>query len=274
MSDQSPFDSLEILQPEVAEPAPDEVPVTADFPVQALQHALVVAAEPTASPSLRLAYTDRFQSPRSLRELAEDARQGDRPALEELIKQTYRSSYTLAYRLTASVEAAEDVTQNAYLKIYLGIGKFRGEAEITSWIYRIVTSAAKDYWGKRGRRKAESLTPPIYFEAPAEENPELTAAMLKKSADIDIGQSVVDELFRGFVEKLLGQLPYRTRAAVVLRDIYDLSHAQVADHLGISEAAAKVRVHRGRRRLHELLNEEENSETREGILLALRRKVF
>ena len=68
------------------------------------------------------------------------------------------------------------------------------------------------------------------------------------------GEAAADaELLRSRLNAALEELPPRLRAVVVLRDVYDLPHSAIADELGISEAAAKVRLHRARRRLRERL---------------------
>ena len=89
------------------------------------------------------------------RELIGAAQGGDRSAFEVLVKQTYADTYTLAYRLTGNEEDARDVAQDAYLKAWRGISKFRGDAQFSTWMYRITANASSTYMKKRRRQRTE-----------------------------------------------------------------------------------------------------------------------
>jgi len=170
-------------------------------------------------------------------ELVAAAKDGDRDAFDRLVRLTYADTYTLAFRLTGDEEDARDVVQESYLRAYRGLRRFRGDAQFSTWMYRITANCATTYLGKRGRHRHEELTDdvPLDQDRPAG-NPE---ANLDARARSD---SLQDALRR---------LPPRLRAVVVLRDVYDLPHEAIAAELGISESAAKVRLHRARRKLRE-----------------------
>jgi RNA polymerase sigma-70 factor (ECF subfamily) len=174
-----------------------------------------------------------------LAELVAAARGGDRAAFDELVRATYAGMYTLAYRLTGNEEDARDVVQDAYLRAYRGLRRFRGDARFTTWMYRITANCASTQLARRARDRHEALDDdcPIADGRP-EHDPELRA-----SAASDRDQ----------VAQAVSELPPRLRAVVVLRDVYDLPHESIAAELGISEAAAKVRLHRARRKLRERL---------------------
>src|SRR5207247_10752932 len=87
------------------------------------------------------------------------ARDGDRPAFDELVRRTYVDTYTLAMRLTANEEDARDVVQESYLRAWKGIKRFRGDAQFSTWMYRITANAAATLVQKRRRRRAEPLDP-------------------------------------------------------------------------------------------------------------------
>src|SRR5437764_62480 len=89
--------------------------------------------------------------------LVADAREGDRAAFDELVRRTYVDTYTLAMRLTANEEDARDVVQESYLRAWKGIKRFRGDAQFSTWMYRITANAAATLVQKRRRRRAESL---------------------------------------------------------------------------------------------------------------------
>jgi RNA polymerase sigma-70 factor, ECF subfamily len=169
-----------------------------------------------------------------LADLVALAKEGDQQAFEELVRRTYSDSYTLALRLTGDEDDARDVVQESYLRAYRGLKRFRGDAQFTTWLYRITANCAANQLRRRTRHRHEELDEDSGPVVDADHDP----AVLADAADL-----------RARVEGALALLPPRLRAVVVLRDVYDLSHEAIAAELGISESAAKVRLHRARRKL-------------------------
>ncbi len=172
-----------------------------------------------------------------LSELVVAARDGDQLAFEQLVKATYAGTYTLAYRLTGDEEDARDVVQESYLRAYRGLKRFRGDAQFTTWLYRITANCASTHLRKRAKHRHEEL---LEDSPIAESNP-----------DYDPEARSDASALRERINVALRELPPRLRAVVVLRDVYDLPHEAIAAELGISESAAKVRLHRARRKLRE-----------------------
>ncbi|MBW3645868.1 MAG: sigma-70 family RNA polymerase sigma factor [Actinobacteria bacterium] len=167
------------------------------------------------------------------------AREGDRAAFEELVRRTSAETYTLAYRLLGNEEDARDVVQEAYIRAYRGIGKFRGDSQFTTWMYRITANCAVTSLERRRRHHHEELADDAQFaDGSADRDPQAQADASALRSELNVA---------------LQELPPRLRAVVVLRDVYDLPHEAIAAELGISESAAKVRLHRARRRLRERL---------------------
>lgn len=177
--------------------------------------------------------------PQSEADLIAAAQAGDRTAFDDLVRQTYADTYTLAYRLTGNEEDARDVSQEAYLRAYRAINRFRGDAQFSTWMYRITANCAATYLGRRSRHRHEVLddTVPVP-DTRTDHDPQLRA----DAADL-----------RNRLAEALDDLPPRLRSVVVLRDVYDLPHESIAAELGISESAAKVRLHRARNKLREQL---------------------
>src|SRR3954468_1172483 len=96
--------------------------------------------------------------PEQLAELVAAAKGGSREAFDELVRVTSRDTYTLAFRLVGNEEDARDVVQEAYLRAYKGIGKFRGDAQFTTWLYRITANCANPHLSKRRRHVHDELT--------------------------------------------------------------------------------------------------------------------
>jgi RNA polymerase sigma-70 factor (ECF subfamily) len=167
------------------------------------------------------------------------ARDGDHEAFEQLVRATYADTYTLAYRLTGDEEDARDVVQESYLRAYKGLKRFRGDAQFTTWLYRITANCASTHLTRRSKHRHDELLD----DAPiADSNPELDPQARAEAAAT-----------RHRLDAALRALPPRLRAVVVLRDVYDLPHEAIAAELGISESAAKVRLHRARKKLREQL---------------------
>jgi len=177
--------------------------------------------------------------PTEVGELVTAAKAGDRSAFDELVKATYAGTYTLALRLTHNEEDARDVVQEAYLRAYKGIKKFREDAQFTTWLYRITANCAATQLGKGNRHRHEDLDDQV---SRSDERPEIDPESRADAA-----------VLRDRLSVALAHLPPRLRAVVVLRDIYDLPHDEIASELGITEAAAKVRLHRARKQLRERL---------------------
>lgn len=166
------------------------------------------------------------------------AKEGDRHAFEEVVRATSADTYALALRLTANEEDAKDVVQETYLRAYRGLDGFRGDASFTTWLYRITANCASTAMAKRSRHRHDDID-------------DLEVA--DPRPDIDPAIRAEGSALRARVSEALEALPPRLRAVVVLRDVYDLPHEAIAAELGISEAAAKVRLHRARLRLRAAL---------------------
>jgi len=173
--------------------------------------------------------------------LLERARNGDCTAFSQLVRLHQDEVYTLATRLVRDREMAADVSQEAFIRAWRSLSGFRGDAKFSTWLHRIVVNAA---WSMRRSQRRHAAAPlsDIHQDPAAGGNgPQYLATM---------------SALRPRLLEALQQLSPRLRAVVVLKDIYDWPHRDIASHLGISTTAAKVRLHRGRRRLYDMLREE------------------
>jgi RNA polymerase sigma-70 factor (ECF subfamily) len=172
-------------------------------------------------------------------ELVAAAKAGDRRAFDDLVRSTYADAYTLAYRLTGNEEDAHDVVQDAYLRAYRGLKRFRGDSRFSTWMYRITANCASTLLVRRAKTSHDELTAD---QPVADQRPEADPEIMAEAGYV-----------RDRMTAALAELPPRLRSVVVLRDIYDLPHEAIAAELGISQEAAKVRLHRARRKLRERL---------------------
>jgi RNA polymerase sigma-70 factor (ECF subfamily) len=143
---------------------------------------------------------------------------------------------------------AEDVAQEAYLRVFRGLSGFRGDAQFETWLYRIVANAAVSHLRRRGR-----------FGRPTADPGEDLAAVADAASrqDPSLEDLAVD---RDALAHALGELPIGLRVPVVLKDVYGMSCREIGEELGVSEGAVKVRLHRGRRRLKQALFPEATSD--------------
>ena len=168
------------------------------------------------------------------RELVEAAQAGDRLALEELVRLTHRGVYTCALRLVGNPEDAADVTQDVYLRVVRKLGGFRHEASFTTWLNRVTTNVAMSALKRRTRRiTVEGGTVPA-------EARDLAPDPAERAESVALARRL---------ERLVARLPETQRQVLVLRDIYGQSTDEVADAMGISPGAVKVRLFRARERL-------------------------
>jgi len=167
-------------------------------------------------------------------DLVERARQGDRDAFGELVRIHQHEVYTLAVRLVRDRDQASDVAQDAFVRAWRAMPKFRGDAKFSTWIHRITVNTA---WTHRSKQKRIRLDPLDSLPADPE------------AVSLDPVRAGESALAGPQIERALMELSESIRSVVVLKDIYDWSHSEIAEHLGISVTAAKVRLHRGRKEL-------------------------
>ena len=144
-------------------------------------------------------------------------------------------------RLVGTTEA-EDLAQDVFEKAQRAIGTFRGDSRVLTWLYRVATNVAIDRLRSAGRRAA------LECEDADAEPPDAVVsadAARERSLDGELDRTRMRECILGIVE----QLPTSQRAAILLGELRGLSDRELADALGISLGAAKIRLHRARRAL-------------------------
>jgi RNA polymerase sigma-70 factor (ECF subfamily) len=167
------------------------------------------------------------------RELLDRCRRGEAEAFEELVERTRRRVFTLAFRLVGDRHEAEDVAQEAYLRMYRGLPGFRGDSSFDTWMYRITANAAVSHLKRRGRFGDVVDDPDMVVRVP------------------DPGSA--DPVDRDEIQRALGALSIPQRTVLLMKDAYGFSCQEIADELGVTEGAVKVRLHRARKRLKEIV---------------------
>lgn len=184
--------------------------------------------------------------------LAALAAAGDDHAFEALLSRYEARVYRLARRLTSDDGDAQDVLQDAFLQVYRKLGSFRGESRFSTWLYRIATNAALMQRRARKRRPAESLEAYLpRFDDQGAHLGEPAALQAASRADELLDRRLLAEKARQGVARL----PDLYRDAFVLRDLQELSTAEVAELLGLDPATVRQRVHRARLMLRGYLSD-------------------
>ncbi len=168
-------------------------------------------------------------------ELIIRAQAGDRAAFAALVREHGNEVYTLARRLVGDPHLAADVAQETLIRAWKALPKFRGDAALSTWLHRITVNTAWTHKKRARRHSGYSLDEVADTAAPMTvDHPEMAGE--------------IQEL-RGRLRQALDTLPEAQRQVVVMKDVYDWSHAEIAEAMGISVSAAKVRLHRARARL-------------------------
>ena len=175
-------------------------------------------------------------------ELIQRARAGDEDAFARLVLAHADRVYGALRRFGLNAAAADEVTQEVFLRAWRGLDRFEERAQLSTWLYRIAFNEAQR---RLSRRELPRVEPPLEGEDPASSIPEETHLGPEARA---LGHE-----FEAVLERALAELPADWRAAVVLRDIEGLSTDQAAAVVGVRPAAFKSRLHRGRMQLRVLL---------------------
>lgn len=163
----------------------------------------------------------------------------DDEAFSQIVNQYTDYAYNIAYRMVNNPADADDVVQDAFLSAYRARDRFRGDAQVTTWLYRIVVNAALQKIRKE-KRPREMTQGGVEELEVADWTPGPESEALNTELRDELGEA-------------LASLPEEMRTAVVLRDVEQLSTEEASDVVGVSVPAFKARLHRGRVALREYL---------------------
>ncbi len=176
-------------------------------------------------------------------ELIRRARAGDGVAWEEIVSGYSRRIFNLAYRFTSSVEAAEDLTQEVFVRIYRTLDQYDPkQGDLPNWLMRLARNLIIDDYRHRQRNPQNSMA-----DAVDDHSYHLRA----------VGNSAQKEMERrelaARVQEGIDKLPPDLKTCVILRDIEELSYQEIVDVLNIPEGTVKSRINRGRIELAKIL---------------------
>lgn len=176
-------------------------------------------------------------------ELVRRARSGDGAAWEDIVTQYSRRIFNLAYRFTSSIEAAEDLTQEVFIRIYKTLDQYDAkQGDLSNWLMRLARNLIIDDYRHRQRNPQNTMADDV-----EDHTYHLRA----------VGTSAHKEMERrelaAQVQEGIDKLPPDLRTCVILRDIEEMTYQEIVDVLKIPEGTVKSRINRGRIELAKVL---------------------
>jgi RNA polymerase sigma-70 factor (ECF subfamily) len=176
-------------------------------------------------------------------ELVRRCRAGDGVAWEEIVSSFSRRIFNLAYRFTSSVEAAEDLTQEVFVRIYKTLDQYDAkQGDLANWLMRLARNLIIDDYRHRQRNPQNT-----YADDVEEHTFHLRAVGTSAQKDIERRELCAQ------VQEGIDKLPPDLRTCVILRDIEELSYQEIVEVLKIPEGTVKSRINRGRIELAKIL---------------------
>jgi len=165
-------------------------------------------------------------------------KQGDSDAFNELVRKYQRTVVNLAYRFTGDADAAQDLAQEVFLRVYQAAGRFEAKAKFFTYLYTITINLCRNARDKLQRRKTYSLSSnPFEEDGPAREVPDPAG-----SASDQLDRKELSEV----VQKAIMSLPEEQRELVLLQRYQGLGYEEIAELTGQSVAAIKSKLHRAK----------------------------
>ena len=177
-------------------------------------------------------------------ELIKKCQQGDVEAFEKLVSSYEKKVYTIAYRYMGNREEAEDLAQEALIKVFRSIKGFRGEASFSTWLYHIVSNVCRDALRKNSHRMEASLDCAITTEK---------GELQREVADWSMSPEPIfeNQELGQFIQSLINQLTPEYKAIIIMRELQEMSYEEIAKELDCSLGTVKSRLSRARKALRD-----------------------
>ncbi|HEY9061590.1 MAG TPA: sigma-70 family RNA polymerase sigma factor [Pseudobacteroides sp.] len=177
------------------------------------------------------------------------SKKGDIEAFEMLMEKYQKKVFNIALRLLGNYDDASEVTQEVFIRIYKSIGSFKGESQISTWIYRIATNVCLDELRKRKRKWVMSLDEEYH-----KENGDYIIQVEddKPTPDVVMEQKTIKSAVKNAIDKL----SEKYKLIIILRDIQGFSYEEISEIVKTPVGTVKSRINRARLQLKELLLKE------------------
>jgi RNA polymerase sigma-70 factor, ECF subfamily len=172
---------------------------------------------------------------------------GSHIQFEAIVREHQAMVFRTLLRLTGDREQVEDLAQEVFLRLYRGLENFRGQAKVSTYLYRIVVNVAQDAWKRRRKERAAILTP---FRDDDESTSDPMELFAHPGADAE--HQLIDRELWEAIDTMLLDLPEAERAVLVLYHQEECSYEAIAEVLQLPIGTVRTHLHRGRKRLGEL----------------------
>ncbi len=170
--------------------------------------------------------------------LIKRVQKGDKSAYDVLVRKYQHKIIKLISRYVHDPEAAQDVAQEAFLKAYRGLARFRGESAFYTWLYRIAINTAKNHLVAQGRRMPD-------FEVNVQDAEYYEGASALKENDTPERQLLRDEI-ESTVYRAIKELPDDLKTAITLRELEGMSYDEIAQAMDCPIGTVRSRIFRAR----------------------------
>jgi len=171
------------------------------------------------------------------------AKRGDIYSFERLVEKYQKKIYYLALRMTKSHEAADDMSQESFIKAFYSLKSFKEGYSFSAWVYKICMNLTINYL-KRQK-----------FVVPESQLKKSSLALLEEKGKVDFSDQLAKEELRKKIEQEIDNLPPDFKAVFILKAYEDLSYEQIAQALKISKGTVMSRLFRAREKLQKSLKE-------------------
>jgi RNA polymerase sigma-70 factor (ECF subfamily) len=179
-------------------------------------------------------------------ELVARVQQGDKKAFDLLVLKYQQKITNLVSRYIRDPHEVLDVTQEAFIKAYRAIPKFRGDSAFYTWLYRIAINTAKNYLVAQGRR-------PPSDDVEAEMAEQMDVGIRLKETGTPENHVLTEEISRT-VQKAIDDLPEDLRTAIVLRELEGMSYEEIANAMSCPVGTVRSRIFRAREAIDKRLS--------------------
>ena len=184
-------------------------------------------------------------------ELVQRAKQGDEESFAALVEQNQGRIYNLALRMTGNPDDALELSQEAFLNAWKGLGKFQGDSSFATWLYRLTSNVCIDFLRREKRRSALSMTISLDDE---EEARQAELPDERFSPHVEAERRERQETLRAGLSTLSAE----HRRVLILRELEGLSYGEIAQVLCLEEGTVKSRIARARLALRNYLKKQGN----------------
>lgn len=178
--------------------------------------------------------------------------QGDEQAFLQIMERYQPKIFTTVLGLLHNRADAEEITQDTFIRAHRGLGRFRGDSSLATWLYRIAVNLARNrYWYFFRRRRQDSLS----LDHTLADDNDGTFADLVASEAHDPAQETATEEFSELIADSMARLDRSHREILTMRNVLNLSYDEIAQTLRINVGTVKSRIARAREKLRHIMAE-------------------